>query len=94
MNVLKEFCCPLLRYSIVPLYGFCFFAAITDISFNIINKDNVVIGEMFFQQGKIKLTKTLMPTGEGQLFVLHLMYIRFFAFVNIIIFEEADDYYQ
>lgn len=49
VNKLVGFCCSLLGYSIVLLYSFRLFAAITDISFNIIIKDNIGIGEIFFQ---------------------------------------------
>lgn len=49
VNVLVGFYYPLLGYLIVPLYGFCFFTAIADISFSIINKGDVVMGEVFLQ---------------------------------------------
>lgn len=56
-------------------------------------KDNVVISEMFLQRGKIQVSETLMLTNKEQLFVLCLLYSRFFAFVDIIVFEEADSCY-
>lgn len=48
VNILITLCCFLLRYSIVPLCGFRFFAAIAHITFSVINRSNIVIGEMFF----------------------------------------------
>lgn len=56
-------------------------------------KDNVVISEMFFQRGKIQVSETLILADKEHLFVLRLLYSRFFAFVDIIVFEEADSYY-
>lgn len=93
MNILVGFCYPLLGCPIVPLCGFRFFAAIVNISFSVIDKGDVVIDKIFLQQGKIKMSETLMLAGERQLFVLCLIYIWLFAFVNIIVFEEADDCY-
>ena len=39
--------CSLLRCPIVPLCGFRLFAAFADISFRVINKGNVMMGEVF-----------------------------------------------
>lgn len=47
MNVLIGLCYSLLRCPIIPLCGFCFFAAIADISFSVISKDNTMVGKMF-----------------------------------------------
>lgn len=94
MNILLRFCCPLLKCLIIPFCDFCFFAAIVDISFIVINKGNVVIDEVFLQRGKIEVSETLKPASEEQLFVLRLIYVRLFAFVNIIVFKEVDDCYQ
>lgn len=52
------------------------------------------MGKVFLQQSKIEMSKTLMSAGERQLFVLRLMYIWLFAFINIIMFEEADGCYH
>lgn len=49
VNILVGFCCSLLGCLIVLLYGFCFFAAITDIFFSIIDKNNIMMGEVFHQ---------------------------------------------
>lgn len=49
MNILVGFYCPLLRCPIVPLCDFCFFAAIADISFSVINKNHVMMSEVFCQ---------------------------------------------
>lgn len=35
-----------------------------------------------------------MPVGKGQLLVLRLLYVQFFAFVDIIVFEEAYGCYE
>lgn len=93
MNKLVVFCCSLLRCLIVPLCDFCFFVVIANIFFSIIIENDVVVGEMLFQRGKIEVSETLMLVGEGQLLVLHLLYIQFFTFVDIIMFEKTDGCY-
>lgn len=93
MNKLVGFCYSLLRCLIIPLCGFYFFAAIVDISFIIIIESDIVVGEIFFQQGKIELSKTLILVAGGQLFILYLLYIQFFAYIDIIVFEKPDGYY-
>lgn len=40
-----------------------------------------------------EVSVTLMLAGEGQFFTLHWIYDRLFAFIDIIVFDEADDYY-
>lgn len=77
VNILVEFCYPLLGCPIVPLYGFCLFVTIANIFFSIIDKDNVLIGELFLQRGKIEVSKTLISAREGQLFVLRLLIFDF-----------------
>ncbi len=46
VNILIRLCCPLLRCSIILLYGFCLFAAIAHVTFSVINRDDVVMSKM------------------------------------------------
>lgn len=64
MNILVGLCCLLMGFSIAPLCGFCFFIAIPDLSFYVIDKGNVVISEMFLQKGEIEVSETLMPAAR------------------------------
>lgn len=93
VNIPIGFCCPLLGCSIISLCGFCFFTAVADIFFIIITKGNIVISKRLFQSGKIEVSETLIPAGKKHLFVLRLVYVLLFAFVNIIVFEEANSCY-
>ena len=46
VNIPIRLCCPLLRCFIVSFCGFCLVAAIAYITFNIINRGNVVMGKI------------------------------------------------
>lgn len=46
VNILISLCYPLLRCLIIPLCSFRLFAAIAHITFSIINRGDIMIGEM------------------------------------------------
>lgn len=64
MDKMIGLCYSLLGCTIILLYNFRLFAAITDVSFSIISIDTVIVSEMSFQYGKIEVIKTLVLASE------------------------------
>lgn len=60
MDVLIKLYCFWLGAAIVLFFGFCFFIAIADESFCIVDKINIMLYEMFLQRNEVEVAESLI----------------------------------